>query len=208
MDTKSNRTKSERTRQQIIEVAAAVFNRKGYAGTSISDITDATGLTKGSIYGNFKDKDDLALCVFNFNAKRVTEAFSAGLSKAKNSIELLMVFPDTFRSIFDDVIKGGGCPILNTLMDAVDTHSVLYKEAQKIIQKVKKSIMQAVESGKKRHEIIQEVNAEVIANTLISLIEGAAAMARTMEDKNYFYHTIKYAEQFIESLKDKGCPEY
>jgi TetR/AcrR family transcriptional repressor of nem operon len=39
-------SKSERTKQFIIEKTAPVFNKKGFAGTSISDLTDATGLTK------------------------------------------------------------------------------------------------------------------------------------------------------------------
>ncbi|HAE68223.1 MAG TPA: TetR/AcrR family transcriptional regulator, partial [Sphingobacterium sp.] len=53
-------SKAEQTRQYIIEKTAPIFNKKGYFATSLSDITTATGLTKGSIYGNFKDKDDLA----------------------------------------------------------------------------------------------------------------------------------------------------
>ncbi|MBL7756118.1 MAG: TetR family transcriptional regulator, partial [Chitinophagaceae bacterium] len=47
--------KAERTRQHIIEKAAPFFNKKGYADTSLSDITAATGLTKGAIYGNFEN---------------------------------------------------------------------------------------------------------------------------------------------------------
>ncbi|MFW6333752.1 MAG: TetR family transcriptional regulator, partial [Desulfosalsimonas sp.] len=42
-------TKSERTRRRIIEKAAPVINKKGAAGTSIADLADATGLTKGGI---------------------------------------------------------------------------------------------------------------------------------------------------------------
>ncbi len=56
--------KAERTRHFIIEKAAPIFNTKGYAGTSLSDMTEATGLTKGSIYGNFADKDEVALACF------------------------------------------------------------------------------------------------------------------------------------------------
>ena len=48
--------RSEKTRQLIIEKTASIFNKKGYTGTYLSDLTNATGLTKGSIYGNFKDK--------------------------------------------------------------------------------------------------------------------------------------------------------
>jgi AcrR family transcriptional regulator len=51
-------TKSELTSEFIIKTVASVFNKKGYSGTSMADITNATGLTKGAIYGNFKDKND------------------------------------------------------------------------------------------------------------------------------------------------------
>ena len=60
-------TKARQTRQFIIDKAAPVFNKKGVSGTSLSDLTRATGLTKGSIYGNFKDKDEVAVCVFQYN---------------------------------------------------------------------------------------------------------------------------------------------
>ncbi len=58
--------KAERTKQFIIEQTASIFNKKGYAGTSLQDITAATSLTKGSIYGNFGGKDDVALAVFDY----------------------------------------------------------------------------------------------------------------------------------------------
>lgn len=49
-------SKAERTKQFIIEKTAPIFNAKGYMGTSMNDIMNATGLTKGSIYGNFETK--------------------------------------------------------------------------------------------------------------------------------------------------------
>ena len=62
-------TKAEKTSQYIVETTAPLFNKNGYTGTSLSDITDTTGLTKGAIYGNFKNKEELALEAFNFNVK-------------------------------------------------------------------------------------------------------------------------------------------
>ena len=50
--------KSAFTKQYIIETVAPVFIKYGYAGTSLSDITKATGLTKGAIYGNFRGNPD------------------------------------------------------------------------------------------------------------------------------------------------------
>ena len=46
--------KSDKTRQFIIDKAADLFNTQGYSGTSMADIMEVTGLSKGAIYGNFK----------------------------------------------------------------------------------------------------------------------------------------------------------
>ena len=43
-------SKSEKTTKYIIKTVAPIFNRKGYAATTMSDLTAATGLTKGAIY--------------------------------------------------------------------------------------------------------------------------------------------------------------
>ena len=48
------------TRELIIDKSIPIFNTKGYYATSLSDITQATGITKGAIYGNFKNKDEVA----------------------------------------------------------------------------------------------------------------------------------------------------
>ena len=58
-------SKAQRTAQFIIEKAAPLFNTRGYAGTSMNDITRATGLTKGAIYGNFDNKEEIAIAAFN-----------------------------------------------------------------------------------------------------------------------------------------------
>src|SRR5215204_2083640 len=64
-------SKSERTRSFIIEKAAPLFNKKGYAGTSMSDIMVATGLAKGGVYGNFESKDEIAAAAFEFSLNKI-----------------------------------------------------------------------------------------------------------------------------------------
>ena len=68
-------TKAERTSAFIIETVAPVFNKHGYVGTSMSDLTEATGLTKGALYGNFENKEALALSAFEYNSKRLLNKF-------------------------------------------------------------------------------------------------------------------------------------
>ena len=65
--------KKERTRKYIIEQAAPLFNQKGFAGTSLHDIMEITGLKKGGIYGNFESKEEIAIASFEYSVELVTE---------------------------------------------------------------------------------------------------------------------------------------
>src|ERR1700743_3353151 len=53
-------TRGEATRRRIVKQSAAVFNRRGYSGTSMSELMEATGLEKGGLYRHFASKEDLA----------------------------------------------------------------------------------------------------------------------------------------------------
>jgi TetR/AcrR family transcriptional repressor of nem operon len=53
-------TKGQQTRREIVEKAAPLFNKKGFEGTSLSDLMHATGLQKGGIYHHFSSKEELA----------------------------------------------------------------------------------------------------------------------------------------------------
>ncbi|WP_188989686.1 TetR/AcrR family transcriptional regulator [Paenibacillus nasutitermitis] len=56
----------EGKKQQILEGAIKSFSEKGYRGTSIQDIADALGISKGSLYFYFKSKEDLLLSIFKY----------------------------------------------------------------------------------------------------------------------------------------------
>src|ERR1700744_6600252 len=68
------------TQKFIIEKTSVLFNKKGYAGTSLSDLEKATGLTKGSIYANFKDKEDVSLMVFDYNFGQLSKEMHQRIS--------------------------------------------------------------------------------------------------------------------------------
>ena len=54
----------EQTRERLLEAASEVFLRKGFVGTSVEEIAETAGYSKGAVYANFAGKDDLFLAVF------------------------------------------------------------------------------------------------------------------------------------------------
>jgi AcrR family transcriptional regulator len=55
--------KRERTRARLVEAAAAVIREKGYERTTLENVAARAGMTRGAIYGNFKNKEELLLAV-------------------------------------------------------------------------------------------------------------------------------------------------
>ncbi len=193
--------KSERTKQYIIEKTAHIFNRKGYAGTSISDLTEATGLTKGSIYGNFKNKDEVAIQAFRYNVDFIIRSIRNELDKADTYFDKLMVYPKFYRNIYKSISSFGGCPIINTLVESDDTHEDLRLMAAKIISIWNKTIVDIVSKGKNKGEFKSDADPDTIADLVISLVEGGVAMTKATGKENYILSAAKHLEQFILSIK-------
>ncbi len=88
--------KGDLSREQILRAALQVFIKKGYHGTSITDLCEATGFTRGALYHHFKDKDELyhqSLGLF-FEEARIPEwieneflGFSERLERSFTDIE-------------------------------------------------------------------------------------------------------------------------
>ena len=73
----SREEKKARTRAQLLDAARHVFAERGFAGASLDEVAEEAGLTKGAVYSNFANKEDLVLAVLedNFN-RRMDEALS------------------------------------------------------------------------------------------------------------------------------------
>jgi AcrR family transcriptional regulator len=62
--------KKAQTRERLIEAAARVFAEKGFAATSLDEVADAAGLTKGAVYSNFENKEGLVAAVLKAHEDR------------------------------------------------------------------------------------------------------------------------------------------
>lgn len=194
-------TKAERTRRFIIEKAAPIFNQKGYAGTSLSDLAEASGLTKGAIYGNFKDKDEVAVCAFRYNLDFIRSFLRREMDGVENHVEKLLVYPRTFRKMYRPLLENGGCPILNTVTEADDTHPTLHRLAVEAIDIWRDRIVGLIDAGKRAGKIAPDTDPRTAAEIVISLLEGGTLLAKATGEESYLLSAVDQAETLIESIR-------
>ena len=173
--------KKERTRQFILERAAPLFTRQGYVGTSMSAITDATGLTKGAVYGNFDNKENLAVEAFNFTVRKILWKMADIINAESSALKKLQALTDYFRDYYDDqVLKWGGCPIVSVGVDARALNPVLFERVKRVIQKLKGSTSDIIREGIEAGEIRSGINPDQYGSRIFSLIMGGIFSATTL----------------------------
>jgi AcrR family transcriptional regulator len=190
-------TKAELTKLYILETVSPIFNKNGYAATSMSDITSATGLTKGAIYGNFKNKEALAISAFKFTVKKLMKRISSHLELSNSPIQKLFLITDFYRNYYDYSKQLGGCPVLNIGVDANNQNTLLLKNVKVVIEKIQDQVATIIENGIEAREISSEINAMQYAKRLDTMIQGAIFMTYTMDDEFYLKDTMNQIDQMI-----------
>lgn len=194
-------SKAERTKEFIIQKTAPVFNAKGYAGTSMNDIMNATGLTKGSIYGNFENKDEVALAAFDHNFNTIVSYLKQKAETRTTVIDKLLVYPETYRNFLELPFLEAGCPVLNTAIEADDTHPLLRNKAINALALWKKAIEKHIQDGIDSKEIKTDTNPAKFSVILMSLIEGAVMQAKVTNNPVVLHITMDFLEKQIIDLK-------
>jgi AcrR family transcriptional regulator len=171
--------KAEDTRNNIIEQAALIFNLHGYAGTTMSQLTRAIQRTKGAIYGNFRDKDEIALAAFDYNLNEISKKISKVVRSKENACDKLIAFANFYLDAFAEICQKGGCPILNAAVDADNVHERLKERVANAIGEWIRTVTQIVYNGIKRNQINLNIKPEQFASIFVSLIEGGIMLSKT-----------------------------
>lgn len=189
-------TKAERTKHFIVEKAAPIINKKGMAGTSINDITEATKLTKGSVYGNFESKDEICLEAFDYLVKRLSADIEMAIGRAtSNRDKLYALFDYYLASITQD--NNYGCPLMNFGIEADDTNPQIKLKVNKAIIATENRIAKIIRAGIEAGEFKQTMDAESFSVKTFAMIEGGLWIARIQGNTKQIQIIINLLKQEI-----------
>jgi TetR/AcrR family transcriptional regulator, transcriptional repressor for nem operon len=194
--------KGEVTRRLILERAAPVFNKRGYAGTSMSEIVEATGLEKGGIYNHFASKDELALEAFAHCIGLMTEAFVVA-QEGKVGLDRLVSVIEAFGEWADSPLIAGGCPIMNTAIESDDTHPALAARARDAMDSWHRLIGSIVKEAKARREIDPDVDPYQLATLVTSTLEGSLMLSKLFHDPSHEHRAVASLTDHVEGLRRK-----
>jgi TetR/AcrR family transcriptional repressor of nem operon len=189
--------KGEATRQRIIEEAAPIFNQRGFQACSLSELMEATGLEKGGIYRHFANKEELAAEAFRYALAQAVKTRTEHLEEIEGALDRIRFVIRRF--VTTPSAMKGGCPLMNTAIDADDGNPVLRKLALNGIRDWRKRLCGIIVDGVERGEIKAGTEPARVANTIIAALEGALMISRLEGNKT----ALEDAEAMLGGMLDR-----
>lgn len=196
--------KGELTKQKIIEIAAPIFNKKGFEGTTLDDIIESSGLKKGGIYRHFSSKEDIAKACFCYSYGHLSKRFFDACSNHISAKDKLNAFLDEFLEIYKNPPISGGCPILNASIEFDDTNEEFRTIIIDAVNKWHKFIENIINQGILDKEFNQNSSAEVLSTIFIASLEGAVFLCKLYNDLSYIIKVVCFLKIQIKAMLIQG----
>jgi TetR/AcrR family transcriptional repressor of nem operon len=197
--------KGELTRRRIVERSAPVFNTKGYAGASMSDLVVVTGLEKGGIYNHFGSKEELALEAFDYATGIMRERLREALKAKEGALNRLFAVVEVLGTVAEDPPVAGGCPVLNTAVEADDAYPALKERAAGAIDDWLRLVGCEVKEGVKGGELSPRVDPRAVASVVVATLEGAVILSRLHDQPAHMRRAVEHLKDYLRSLTREGA---
>ena len=191
----------ETTKANILKQSGLLFNTQGYQATSLTDITQATKLTKGAIYRHFKSKDHLEKEALFFLSQTMFELMRDQIKSQATAPQKLRALFGFFETYITHPPIKGGCPLLNVSVEADDTHPALRKQAVVILNLFRDSIVTILANGIRYGQLKPGIQKEYYASLMIAMVEGSIMMSKLRGNNEDIRIVIRHLETLIKEIE-------
>jgi len=165
------------TRERLIETAADLFLRQGYAHTGVNEIMQRAKTTSGSFYHFFPTKEDLVLAVVDHIGESLdTGVFSADLAAVTDPVERVFAVVDSYRRHLADNDFTLGSPLGTLAAELSDSHPQVRERLAELFTRWIDHMEILLEEAGNR--LPDDLNRRALADFILSAVEGAALQAR------------------------------
>jgi TetR/AcrR family transcriptional repressor of nem operon len=156
---------------EVLQKVQEIFSKKGFNGTSVDDLVQATGLSRSSLYDTFGDKEKLfaetLLLYRRDNTQNMIELIEA-------STDIKKTVADIFDFIYEDSLteKKLGCMMVNTAIELAPHQKKISKLIDDEMLMVQKALTAAIRKGQSQNKVSKKMSAHALATLVLTCING------------------------------------
>ncbi len=193
-------------KERIIHEALRQFSSKGFMSTSISDILESVGASKGGLYNHFKSKEELFFAALSEARKIWRLRNLAGLDRCERPLNKLKQLLENYRDHYlaDSDNFPGGCVFVTLAVELHDQQPHLAKEVNEGFERFKVFVKRLVDQEKAAGTLKNGIDTGMAAEVIFSGILGACVAYTSDKSKEKLGHTIQGLIDFLTMISLKN----
>lgn len=187
------------TKDKLIDAGLTLMLAKGYPATTVDEICQAAGVSKGSFYHFFSTKEELALAALEAYSQRGLQALQSGsYSSLADPRERLFGFLDHAQAIAEGV-WGNGCLLGNLAIELADTNETIRARISQIFESLARRLA-ALFEGVADNGHAGSPTAFELAEFFLSALEGSIVLAKAHGDWARVPAALQNFRRYVEKL--------
>jgi AcrR family transcriptional regulator len=195
------KTKGERTREAILETAAALATQEGLAPLSIGRLAEASGMSKSGLFAHFGSKEELQLATVDHAAAMFVAEVIAPAREAPRGLPRVWALCDHMIDYAERQVFPGGCFFAATSFEFNNRPGTVRDRIEENIRSWLSYLEHAVEQAQDAGELDQKVSAHEIAFQLDAFAQAANAQYQLFRDPGVFDEARRAIKARLESLR-------
>lgn len=189
------------SKTRILNAALQVIRSKGYSATRIEDVCEAAGLTKGSFFHHFDNKEELAIAAADYWSEITADLFaSAPYHGVKDPVDRILAYVDLRKALLQGELPEFTCLVGTMTQEVYDTHPAIREACERSISAHAATLIPDIQAAIEQNGIEGDWTAESLALFTQAAIQGAFILAKAKHGVAPAAEAVDHLHRYLELL--------
>lgn len=186
---------------KLLDAALSVIRSRGYSATTVDDLCQAAGVTKGAFFHYFQSKEDLAVAAAGHFAQLAERLFSAAPYRSlPDPLDRLLGYVDFRKAILEGTLPEFTCLLGTMVQEAYETHPSIREACDKHIEEHAAMVEADISAALRKYGIHPEWSAGSLALYTQAVIQGAFILAKATNGPEVAAACLDHLRRYLEML--------
>lgn len=192
------------SRELLLEAATELIRTKGYTSTTVDDLCEKAGVSKGTFFHNFSSKEDLAVAAANRWSEITSEFFrTAPYHQKKDPLEKVLGYVRFRKEILRGDVPEFTCLVGTMVQEVYSSHPEIKEACYQSIFQHAETLESDIAAAKKLYSPKSKWTAKSLALHTQAVLQGSFILAKASGETEVASESIDHLENYIHLLFNK-----
>jgi TetR/AcrR family transcriptional repressor of nem operon len=193
--------RSVNAKAKLLDAALAVIRTKGYSGTTVDDICESAGVTKGAFFHHFTSKEQLAMSAAGYFASMADSVFSAApYREYPDPLDRVLGYVDFRKAILEGELPEYTCLLGTMVQETYETHPAIREACAACLSEHAAMVEADIAQAMRKYRVHGNWTAASLAYYTQAVIQGAFILAKAQQSREVAVTSLDHLRRYIEML--------